>query len=120
MENLTYRKCGEYLIPELAADGEDGEEEMPMGKYGILRQKFLQEHHRGTYTSMLLTGRLMGHLRETDRQTQEQIDRMVAEMMEQEGVDENLKARDQMAWVQAVNRLTAQAEEEVLPETVYR
>ena len=119
MENLTYRKCGEYLIPELAADGEDGTEEMSMGKYGILRQRFLQEHHRGTYTSMLLTGRLMGHLRETDRQAQEQVDRMVAEMMERNGVDETLKERDQMAWVQAVNGFTAQAEEAVLQEIVY-
>ena len=120
MENLTYRKCGEYLIPELAADGEDGAEQMPIGKYGMLRQTFLMENHHGTYISMLLTGRLTPHLRQIDEQTQEQIDRMVAGLMEQEGVDENLKARDQMAWVQAVNRLTAQAEEEVLPETVYR
>lgn len=119
MEILAYRKCGEYLIPELAADGEGGMEETPLGKYGMLRQSFLQEHHRGTYTSMLLTGRLLPHLRETDRQAQEQVDRAVEEMMKRNGVDEALKERDQMAWVQAVNSFTAQAEEEVLREIVY-
>ncbi|MDE6994973.1 MAG: TnpV protein, partial [Lachnospiraceae bacterium] len=72
------------------------------------------------YTSMLLTGRLMPHLRQIDEQAQEQVDQTVAEMMKAKGVDENLKARDQMAWVQAVNSLTAQAEEAVLQEIVYR
>lgn len=119
MEKLTYRKCGEYLIPNLAADGEDEAEGMPLGKYGMLRQSFLQEHHRGTYTSMLLTGRLLPHLRETDRQAQEQVDQAVAGMMRQNGVDEALKERDQMAWVQAVNGFTETAEEEVLREIVY-
>ncbi len=119
MEGLAYRQCGEYLIPDLELDGERETEEMPLGKYGMLRQSFLMEHHRGTYTSMLLTGRLLPHLRETDRQAREQVERIVAGMMEENGVDEALKEKDQMAWVQAVNRFTAQAEETVLRETVY-
>ena len=119
MEALAYRECGEYLIPDLELDGERETEEMPLGKYGMLRQSFLMEYHRGTYTSMLLTGRLLPHLRETDRQAREQVERTVSEMMEKNGVDEALKERDQMAWVQAVGSFTAQAEEMVLRETVY-
>lgn len=119
MAELTYTKSGEYLIPDLAVDGEDMEG-MPLGRYGLLRRNFLQKHHHGTYTSMLLTGRLLPHLRQTDRQAQEQVDRTVAAMMERDGVDEDLKERDQMAWVQAVNSFTAQAEEMVLQEIVYR
>ena len=119
MAELAYIKNGDYQIPALMLDGEEELEEMPIGKYGMLRQTFLQEHHRGTYTSMLLTGRLIPHLREIDRQAQEQADRIVADLMKQQGVDENLKERDQMAWVQAVNSLTAQAEETVLHEIVY-
>ena len=119
MAELTYTKNGDYLIPDLAMDGEDGAKEMPLGKYGLLRQSFLQEHHPGTYTSMLLTGRLMPHLRQIDQQAQEQTDRMVAELKEQKGVDEALKGRDQMAWLRAVNLFTAQAEEIVLREIVY-
>ena len=100
-------------------DGEDESEEMPLGKYGMLRETFLKEHHHGTYTSMLLTGRLEPHLREIDRQAQEQVDRMVAELKNQNSVDEAMKARDQMGWVQAVNSFIAQAEEIVMTEIVY-
>lgn len=120
MEGLTYTKNGDYLIPDLMLDGEDKAGEMPLGKYGMLRQSFLREHHHGTYTSMLLTGQLMPHLYQIDRQAQEQADRIVADMMKENGVDEDLKGRDQMAWLQAVNSYTAQAEEEVLREIVYR
>ena len=117
---LTYTKVGDYLIPDLMMDGQETEEEMPLGKYGRLRESFLQEHHSGTYTSMLLTGRLDLHLREIDRQAQEQVDRMVADLKRQNGVDEAMKARDQMGWVQAVNSFTAQAEEIVMAEIVYK
>ena len=61
---LTYTKVGDYLLPDLVMDGEDELEEMPLGKYGRMRQTFLQERHKGRYTSMLLTGRLEAHLRE--------------------------------------------------------
>ncbi len=117
---LTYTKVGDYLIPDLMMDGQEDEDEMPLGKYGMLRESFLQEHHSGTYTSMLLTGRLTPHLREIDRQAQEQVDRIVADLMERNGVNEAMKARDQMGWVQAVNSFTAQAEEMVLTEIVYK
>ena len=120
MAELTYTQVGDYLIPNLMMDGEDESEEMPLGKYGMLKETFLKEHHHGTYTSMLLTGRLEPHLREIGRQAQEQVDRMVAELKKQNGVNEAMKARDQMGWVQAVNSFTAQAEEIVLVEIVYK
>ena len=120
MAELTYTKVGDYLIPDLTLGGEDDLEEYPLGKYGRLRETFLKKHHHGTYTSRLLTGRLEAHLREIDRQAQEQVDRMVSDLMKQNGVDEKMKARDQMGWVQAVNSFKAQAEEIVLAEIVYR
>ena len=117
---LTYKQAGDYLIPDLILDGEDELEEMPLGKYGMLRETFLEKHHPGTYNSMLLTGRLTPHLREIDRQAQEQVDKIVADLMKQNGVDEAMKARDQMGWVQSVNSFTEQAEEMVLAEIVYK
>ena len=117
MNDLTYTKIGDYLIPDLAMDDED---DAPLGKYGMLRETFLQEHHHGTYTSMLLTGRLEPHLREIDRQAEEQVERIVGNLKRLNGVDERMKANDQMAWVQKVNSFIAQAEEIVLPEIVYR
>lgn len=58
MAELTYMKNGDYLIPDLILDDEDEMEEYPLGKYGMLREIFLNEHHHGTYMSMLLTDRL--------------------------------------------------------------
>lgn len=119
MAELTYTKNGDYLIPDLLMDAEDETEEMPLGKYGMLRQTFLQEHHKGTYTSMLMTGRLWPHLLEIDRTAQTRVDTMLTELMKQHGVNEKLKASDQMRWVQEVNSLKAMAEEVVLTELVY-
>lgn len=65
MNGLSYTKVGDYFIPDLEFDAEDN---APLGKYGMLRETFLQEHHHGTYTSMLLTGRLEPHPRNIDRQ----------------------------------------------------
>ena len=120
MAELTYTKVGDYLLPDLMMDGEDEMEEYPLGKYGMLRETVLKEHHHGTYTSRLLTGLLESHLREIDRQAQEQVDRIVADLKKQNGVDEAMKARDPMGWVQAVNSFTNQAEEIVLAEIVYK
>ncbi len=119
MAELTYRKNGDYLIPNLAIEEEETGA-MPLGRYGMLRQAFLMDNHPGTYTSMLLTGRLMPHLTRIDHQAQEQADRILAEMMEQRGINEALKEQDQMAWLQAVNSLAIQAEEMVLAEIVYQ
>ena len=120
MKELTYKRAGDHLIPDLMMDGESEIKELPLGKYGMLRQTFLMDHHPGTYTSMLLTGRLEPHLREIDSQAREQVDRMVADLKARNSVNEAMKARDQMGWVQAVNSFTQQAEEIVLTEIVYK
>lgn len=117
MTELTYSKTGDYLIPDLELDSSDMQS---LGRYGMLRESFLREHHRGTYTSMLLTGRLEPHLREIDQQAQELVEQILADRMAQQGVNETYKARDPLGWVQAVNSFMAQAEEMVLADTVYR
>ena len=114
---LTYTKCGDYYIPDLALDGDA--EDRPLGKYGRLRETFLREHHHGTYTSMLLTGRLNDHLTEIDRSADEMMERVIAQMAKAEGVTEALKASDQMAWVQRMNSIRHRAEEIVLHDLVY-
>ena len=120
MAELTYTKIGDYFIPDLVLDGEDELTEASLGKYGMLRETFLKKRHPGTYTSMLLTGRLWPHLWEIDRQAQEQVERIVAGLKKRDGVGEAMKAHDQLEWVRAINRYTAQAEESVLAEIVYR
>lgn len=121
MTDITYRVEGEYLIPNLILDDEadDRSEEM-IGRYGLMRESFLREHRHGTYTSMLLMGKLTAHLREVDRQAEEEVECLLRRMMERQGVDEALKAADQMAWVRKVNALRVMAEEVVLKDIVYQ
>lgn len=85
-----------------------------------MRERFLRKHQHGTYTAMLLMGNLITHLREIDREAEEEVECLLREMIESQGVDETLKASDQMAWVQKVNALRAMAEEVVLREIVYQ
>ncbi|MDE6319668.1 MAG: TnpV protein [Lachnospiraceae bacterium] len=122
MTDITYRAEGDYLIPELILDG-DGYKGCPkeeIGRYGELRESYLREHQHGTYTAMLLMGSLTTHLQEIDRQAEEEMECLLRKMMERQGIDEALKASDQMAWVRKVNALRAMAEEVVLQEIVYQ
>ena len=113
---LTYTKCGDYYIPDLTLDSET---DQPLGRFGRLRETYLREHHHGTYTSMLLTGRLNAHLDEIDQSANELLERVIAQMTKAEGVTETLKASDQMAWVGKMNNIRHRATEIVLSDIVY-
>ena len=113
---LTYTKVGDYYIPDLDLD-DDAEREI--GTYGRMRQRFLEEHHHGTYTSLLLTGKLWKHLVDIDTACHERMDFLISAMAEQEDVTESLKASNQMEWVRRVNNICSRAEEIVLHELVY-
>ena len=113
---LTYTKCGDYYIPDLVLGGDT---ERPLGRFGRMRQRFRQEYHHGTYTSMLLTGRLNDHLDEIDQSADEMMDRLIAQMAKAEGVTKSLKATDQMEWVRRMNSIRRRAEEVILNDLVY-
>ena len=114
MLELTYYWEGDYLIPDL------GPPDAPrIGKYGAMRHNYLRDYHRGVFDGMLLTGRLNAHLEEVDRQANEMMERLTAQMAKAEGVTEQLKAADQLAWVGAMNNIKARAEEIVLNELIY-
>ena len=112
---LEYVANGDYLIPAFVLD----EQAPTYGKYGMLRKRYLQEHRRGMYSALLLEGGLTAHLNETDALAREFISRSVKEMAQRRGIDEDMKARDQLAWVRAMNALKAQAEEAAMKEFVY-
>ena len=114
MLELTYHWEGDYLIPDL-----DPPEAPRIGKYGAMRHNYLRDHHRGIFDGMLLTGRLNAHLEEVDRQASEMMERLTTQMAKADGVTEQLKAADQMAWVGAMNNIKARAEEIVLHELIY-
>ncbi len=113
---ISYTLYGDYYLPDLELKEQ---EEANYGKYGILRKNFLKEHRSGRYSSYLLTGKLTAHLNEVDQQARERMEVLVRQMMEKQDITEELKARDQMAWVGAVNNIRNAAEEIVLNEMVY-
>ena len=113
---LTYTKVGDYYIPDLILDDQP---DKPLGRYGRMRRKFLEEHHSGTYNRLLLSGKLWTHPIDTDTACNERMDRLIPTMAKREGVTEALKAADQMEWVGRMNSIRNRAEEIILHELVY-
>ena len=111
-----YRRNGDYLLPDL---GLTEEEKKPLGKYGMMRRQYLEQNRPGLYTRLILSGRLMEHLQEIDTTAHERLESLMSLMTKQTGVTEELKARDQMAWVGQMNSLKHQAEEMILSELIY-
>lgn len=106
--NLTYKKCGDYLIPNVISDSEpDGE----LRKFGLMRKQYLKENKSGIYQGMILSGKLKEHLLIVQEQAELQFDMLVEQMAERKGVTEQLKENNQMLWVQRVNNIRARAEE---------
>ena len=113
---LTYHRNGDYPLPDL---GLTEAEQRPVGKYGRMRLRYLEEHRPGLYTRLLLSGTLMEHLQEIDSTCQERMEQMTCQMQAQEGVTEELKAENQMEWVQRMNTIHHQIEEILLTELIF-
>lgn len=113
---LTYEKCGDYLIPNLIPDSEpEGE----VRKFGLMRRSYLENHRRGIYSGLLLSGKLKEHLLMIQEQAETRFDLLVEQMAEREGVTEWLKAQNQVLWVRKMNNIRNTAEEIVMNEIVY-
>ena len=112
---LSYTLCGDYYLPELVLN----EEEPTYGKYGMLRKQFLKEHRPIRYQNLLLSGKLTAHLNQIDQEVTEQVEGIMKQMAEKQGVNENLKRRDPMKWVRLMNNVKAGAEEIVMREIIY-
>ena len=112
---LSYTLCGNYYLPDLVLN----EEEPTYGKYGMLRKQFLKEHRPIRYQNLLLSGKLTAHLNQIDQEATEQVEVLMKQMVEKQGVNENLKRQDQMRWVRLMNNVKASAEEIVMREIIY-
>ena len=113
---LTYTKKGDVLIPNLTYSSR---EYPPLGKYGMLRKTYLQEHHKALFSKMLLRDELWPHLLEIDEQAHAMVETMVAQMAKAEGLTEKMKSTDPLRWVGLMNNFKNAAEEIVLRELVY-
>lgn len=113
---ITYSKYGDYLFPDLLVPGEKS---LHIGRYGFLRLRYLKQQRRVLYISLKTTCGLNEHLADIDRQALEMVDLLTAQIAKAEGVTKDMKGRDQMAWVGAMNNIRNRAEEIVLKEIVY-
>ena len=116
INNIEYVLVGDYYIPDLKLPNE----ERPIGKYGRMHREYLKEHNPMRFNDLVLEGQLWTYLADLNEQVQERLSLIVEQMKAAEGVTEELKAADQMAWIRAMNSIHNRAEEIVLEEIVYR
>ena len=112
--NITYTKVGDYLLPNLIPP-----ESPNVGRWGQLRHNYLRNHREGLYTGMLMKGTLNAHLKEVDRQADEMEQRLISQLVQQEGITEQMKAENQPEWVARMNSIRNRAEQIVLNELIY-
>ena len=113
--DITYRHEGDYLLPNLTLDPQPGGE---IGVWGWRRKRFLKEHRKGTCNALLMKGALTQHLIDTNEAALDMMETLVKQMAKAEGVTEDLKRRDQMAWVGAMNNIRNRADEIVRAELI--
>lgn len=112
---IDYVEVGDYLIPALTIP----DKRYNIGKYGMLRRTFLQEHHNAIYSVMLMNGTLLQHLEGVNKMCCEELDRLIHSMAKNEGITEALKSINQMEWVRRMNSVKSRAEEFILRDYVY-
>lgn len=117
-KKLEYEKIGDFYLPKVyfLAEGDNLEN---IGKYGILRLKYLKEHKKGYYTFLMINGFVPFELRQIDNAANEKVKKLIQQMAEKENINEELKTKDQMEWVQAMNNIKNRTEEIALKEIIY-
>ena len=108
-----YQQNGDYLLPNFEVP-----ENPKVGVWGEHRRKYLREQQKALYTAMMLADTLNAHLEEVDRTATEMYDRLTSQLVEQEGITEQLKATNQMEWVQQMNNIRNRAVEVVWKELI--
>jgi hypothetical protein len=113
---LWYELIGDYYIPFLTLPSE---EQRPIGKWGRMHRDYLEEHRPILYNDLILSGQFWTYLADLNEQAQERLSLIIEQMKATEGVTEEMKAADQMAWVSAMNSIRNRTEEIILRELIY-
>jgi hypothetical protein len=113
---LWYEHIGDYYIPVLTLSSE---EQRPIGKWGRMHRDYLKEQRPILFNNLVLSGQLWSYLADLNEQAQERLSLIVEQMKASEGVTEELKTADQMAWVRAMTSIRNRAEEIILREMIY-
>lgn len=113
---IEYVRSGDYYIPKLTVPDDNV---YNIGKYGRMHAKFIKENRPCLYTSKMLDGTWLVYLEEIDTTAKEMVDRLIKELVSKQGIDEELKVKDQFAWISAMGQIKHSAEEFVFDEFVY-
>ena len=113
----TYTMQGDYRLPNLLPPTE---EEHPIGVWGQRRLNYLKHHRKVLYYNLLTSGNLHFHLADIEEQAQELFNRLTTDLAAKEGITEQLKATNQMKWVQRMNNIQNQVVEQTLKQLIYR
>ena len=115
MQELNYIRCGDYYIPDIRLP----EETRPIGRWGRIHRDYIKEYNPMRFNNLCFSGELWTYLADLNEQAQHRLELIVEQMKAAEGVTEDLKVADQMAWVRAMNSIRNRAEEIVLSEMIY-
>ena len=116
---ITYRKEGDYYIPDLYLKKDNYKNDYQIGKYGDLRLQYLKKHKKVEYTIMLIDGTLRKHIVDTDIQAKERFEILMKRMLEKNPIDENLKDTDPLKWTGIMNNYKHSAEEIIYSDLIY-
>lgn len=120
MNNITYHKEGDYYIPDLYLEKEDYKNDYHVGKYGNLRLRYLKKHKKAEYTIMFMDNRLRRHIVDIDIEANSRLNTLIEQFKIKENITEELKAKNQLEWVQAMNNIKNRAEEIIYSELIYK
>ena len=112
----TYTQIGDYFIPNLKLSEE---ETQPVGIWGQRHKRYLKEHKKAAYATLLTNGKLNSYLADIDKQAEEMFSRLVRQMTDRESVTEQLKADNQLEWVQKMKNIRNRATEIVNMDLLY-
>ena len=113
----TYRQAGDYLLPNLTVS--EAEQNITLGSWGMAYKRYLKENKRILYSQLMISGYLFRHCKEVEDTAWDMLDRLTRQMAQTEGVTEQLKAADQMAWVASMNSIRQRASEIVFQDVIY-
>ena len=117
MTNITYRQVADYMIPNLRLPPE--ESTIRLGKWGMMYKDYLRKHNPVLFATLLTQGKLYQHCAQIDTQAQQMFNTITAQMIKSENITEQLKARNQLEWVQRMNSIQERANEIVCKELIY-
>ena len=113
---ISYTLVGDYYLPDLTLPEE---KQCEIGRFGLMRRHYLKEHRKGLFASLLTSGKLNEHLYEIDRTANQRLERLSQQMAKAEGVTEQLKAENQMLWIQRMTNIRNRVEEMIREELIY-